>query len=236
MSPLRLIVLGTDTDVGKTWVTTALARGLRGLDRRVWLHKPVACGDWDGGSTADGRTLRALCGDGQNPTTVCPREFPEACSPHLAAEAAGVRVTLADLLAAVPRAPGEADAQRSPDVILETAGGLLAPLTHDRLTNADLAAALGWSAILVTRPHLGTLNHTQLTVNEASRRGLRLLGLVLNHHAPVAPSVATRTAAAELTALTRLPVLIESQHGADPATALATALAAAVLAAHTPPS
>lgn len=226
MSPLRLIVLGTDTDVGKTWVTTALARGLRGLDRRVWLHKPVACGDWDGVSTADGRSLRALCGDGQDPATVCPREFPEACSPHLAAEAVGVRVTLSDLLAAVPRPPNASD------VILETAGGLLAPITHDRLSNADLAVALGWPAILVTRPHLGTLNHTQLTVNEAGRRGLRLLGLVINHHTPMAPSVATRTAAAELASLTRLPVLIESQHGADPA----TALAAAVLAAHTQPS
>jgi dethiobiotin synthetase len=222
MTNHRIIVLGTDTEVGKTWVTTALVRGLRARGRRAWLHKPVACGDWDGVSTADGRTLRGLCGDGQEAATVCPREFPEACSPHLAAQAVGVRVTLADLRAGVPDPPAT-------DLVVETAGGLLAPLTHDRLTNADLAVALGWPAIVVTRPHLGTLNHTQLTVNEARRRGIRLLGLVLNHHAPVDAGLAVRSAGSELAALTGLPLLVESPHGHDPAAALAVA----VLAAHT---
>ena len=177
---LKVLVLGTSTEVGKTWVTAGLVRGLRAAGRRVWVHKPVACGDWDGSSCADGRALRALCGDGQDPASICPREFPEACSPHLAAAVAGVRVTLADLLAAVPAAPA--------DLVLETAGGLLAPITHDRRTNADLAAALGWPALLVTLPHLGTLNHTQLTVNEARRRGMPLLGLVINHATQVPDS------------------------------------------------
>ncbi len=206
---VRLAVIGTDTGVGKTAVTLLLAQGLRALGGRVWLHKPVACGGWAGGSSEDGRALRAACGDGQDPATVCPREFPEPCSPHLAARAAGVEVTLAAILAGIaglePRGPVGAGAPRS--IILETAGGLLAPLTAARETNADLCAALGWPVLLVTRPHLGTLNHTQLTVNECRRRGLRLLGLVLNHHEPVASSLAVTSAAAELVELTGLPVL-----------------------------
>ena len=228
MSPLpdlRLAILGTDTDVGKTWVTGALIQGLRALGQRVWVHKPVACGEWDGASAADGRTLRGWCGDGQDPVTVCPHEFPEACSPHLAAALAGVHLGLTDLVQAVPQPPV------ATHLVLETAGGLLAPLTEDRLTNADLVAALGWSALVVTRPHLGTLNHTQLTVNEARRRGIRVLGLVVNHHSP-ATGHAVETAPAELAALTGLPVLAVMRQGDQGG----AALAAALLALHTKPS
>ena len=226
-----LCVLGTDTGVGKTQICLLLARGLRGLGRRVWLHKPVACGGWDGVSSEDGRALRAACGDGQDPATVCPHEFPEPCSPHLAAQAAGVRLHLADLLNVARALAGRPDDRTSgrPDLLLETAGGLLAPLTADRMTNADLVAGLGWPAIVVTRPHLGTLNHTQLTVNEARRRGLRLLGLVLNHHEEVADSLAVRSAPAELAALTGLPIL--AQVPCHPAADTARQLAGAWLVA-----
>jgi len=207
----HLAVIGTDTGVGKTAVTLLLASGLRALGRKVWLHKPVACGGWDGSSSEDGRALRAACADGQDPATVCPLEFAEACSPHQAAQAAGEVVTLDGLRAAVEALAGRPDDRTTgrPDVLLETAGGLLAPLTAARETNADLLAALGWPLLLITRPHLGTLNHTQLTVNECRRRGLRVLGLVINHHEAVAGSLAVGSAAHELSLLTGLPMLAE---------------------------
>jgi dethiobiotin synthetase len=222
-----LCVLGTDTGVGKTQISLLLARGLRGLGRRVWLHKPVACGGWDGVSSEDGRALRAACADGQDPATVCPREFPEPCSPHLAAAAAGARLQLADLLATARALAGDHD------LIVETAGGLLAPLDAERRTNADLTAGLGWPAIVVTRPHLGTLNHSQLTVNEARRRGIRLLGLVINHHEVVADSLAVRSAPAELATLTGLPILaqVPCHPSADTARLLAGAWLVATQAA-----
>ena len=200
--------------MGKTAVTLLLAQGLRAQGRQVWLHKPVACGGWDGVSSEDGRALRAACADGQDPASVCPLEFPEPCSPHLAAQAAGTTVTLDQLRATVAALVGR------PDVLLETAGGLLAPLTSARQTNADLLAALGWPVLLVTRPHLGTLNHTQLTVNECRRRGLHVVGLVVNHHERLAPSLAVCTAATELTTLTGLPVLAELPCGPCQADAL----------------
>lgn len=226
----RLAVIGTDTGVGKTAVTLLLAQGLRALGERVWLHKPVACGGWDGCSSEDGRALRAACGDGQDPATVCPREFPEPCSPHLAAAAAGATVSLEQLLVGVEACTTANREPRIANLLLETAGGLLAPLSAARETNADLCAALGWPVLLVTRPHLGTLNHTQLTVNECRRRGLRLVGLVLNHHQPVAPSLAVASVAAELTALTGLPVLasLPFQPSADDALRLARDLRAII--------
>ncbi len=205
----RIAIIGTDTGVGKTAVTLLLVRGLRALGEAVWLHKPIACGGWDGTSSEDGRSLRAVCGDGQDPSTVCPLEFPEPCSPHLAAQEAGATVVMADLLAGVQVCGTTNHEPRTTNLLLETAGGLLAPITAARETNADLLAALGWPVLLVTRPHLGTLNHTQLTVNECRRRGLRVLGLVINHHQQVEAGLAVRSAPAELAALTRLPVLAE---------------------------
>ncbi len=206
---MRLIILGTDTDVGKTWITTGLVTSLRQRGQPTWLHKPVACGDWDGVSTADGRSLRALAGDGQDPATICPREFPEACSPHLAARVAGHQVAL-ETLVEDARILGDQAGPRA--LLVETAGGLLAPLTQRRETNRDLARALNWPCLIVTRPHLGTLNHTCLTVEAA--RGLDVRGIIINHHQPTTPTLAVRTAGEELAALTGLTMLAEVAYGA----------------------
>ena len=120
-------------------------------------------------------------------------------------------------------------------LVVEGIGGLLVPLTRTRDTVADLLLACALPALLVTRPHLGTLNHTALTVAVARARGLRLIGLVLNAHAPLPPGLAGERAAAELTAITGLPLLAALPYrpaGGAPAEerAAAIALARGVLA------
>ena len=97
VSPLRIAVIGTDTGVGKTHVVCALTAALRARGRRVWLHKPVACGGWADGHAEDARALLAQCGDDQLPTTICPNELPEPASPHLAAAAARVELSMSAL-------------------------------------------------------------------------------------------------------------------------------------------
>jgi dethiobiotin synthetase len=216
---LEIAVIGTGTGVGKTRATTLLARGLRALGRRVWVHKPIACGGWDGATADDGRALAALRGDGQPAETICPLQFPEPASPHLAAGAVGARVGLSALRANLERCRGDHD------LVVEGAGGLLSPLTTAREPIAELIQDL--PALIVTRPDLGTLNATALTVAEARRRGLDLLGLVISHVAPNDGSLAVRAAASELTALCALPVLVELAHGADDGRALAEAVVAA---------
>jgi dethiobiotin synthetase len=219
-----LAVIGTDTAVGKTRVVTLLVHGLRALGERVWIHKPVACGGFDGSTCEDGRRLLALCGDGQEPASVCPWQFPAEASPHLAAEAAGEALDLDQLARSVARLTGDHQ------LVVEGIGGLLVPLTRDRATVLDLLLASALPALLVTRPHLGTLNHTALTVAVARARGLRLIGLVLNAHAPVAPGLAGERAAAELTAITGLPLIAELPYlpaGGDPAAERAAAVALA---------
>jgi len=228
-SPLQVAVVGTDTGVGKTRAVGLLVGGLRRLGRPVWVHKPIACGGWDGTTAEDARTLDPLRGPGQSAQDLCPLQFPEPASPHLAARAAGVEVRFASLLANLDRCrPTPTDAH---DLVVEGIGGLLVPLTAERQTVADLIAAAGLPVVIVTRPHLGTLNHTALTVEAARQRGIVVLGLVLNHHTAVDDSLAVRTAAAELVALTGLPLLATlpfAPHTHDQQ--VAVDLAAAVLA------
>jgi dethiobiotin synthetase len=240
-APLRLAVVGTDTGVGKTRVTALLVRGLRAQGRRVWVHKPVACGGWDGTSADDGRALAALCGDGQDPATVCPYQFPEAASPHLAAAAAGVELRAPDLFAPLGRL-----CHGHHDLVVEGAGGLATPLSTDRRHLGEclreLNAGLGrpprpchpFNLVLVARAGLGTLNHTALTAAMAHGCGLAILGVVVNHvdPGPESGSLAVRTAARELAISAGAPVLAELPYdpGHAQATAQAMNLAAAVLA------
>jgi dethiobiotin synthetase len=203
--PGQWAVIGSDTGVGKTRVMRLLAEGLRAAGRRVWLHKPVACGGWDGVTAEDARALGTVLGDGQPPATLCPWQFPEPASPHLAAAAAGRALALPELVAAVDRCRPTPDDPH--DLLVEGIGGLLVPLTPDRRSIADLLVATRLPVVLVTRPHLGTLNHTALTVAEARRRGIPLVGLVLNHHAESDDGLAVRSAAHELVAYTGVPLL-----------------------------
>lgn len=218
----HIAVVGTDTGVGKTLVTLGLIAGLRARGRRVWVHKPVACGDWDGATADDGRRLVAAVGDGQSAASVCPHQFPQPASPHLAARAAGMPLSSAVLASGLEAVIG------AHDLIVEGAGGLLTPLAEDRSTIVDLLQGRGIPLLIVTRPDLGTLNHTALTVAVARSRGLAVLGLVLNRPQPVAASLATDSAAVELAACCGVPLLADLPHGPT-STATAAALAAAVL-------
>jgi dethiobiotin synthetase len=223
MPPIQVAVVGSDTGVGKTRVAIWLIAGLRRRGRRAWIHKPIACGDWLYDQAEDGRRLSPWVGDGQPPATVCPFQFPEAASPHLAAAAAGRPVSLADLEA------GLAAVQGDHDLIIEGAGGLLTPLSAERSTIADLLAGTGIPLLIVTRPNLGTFNHTTLTVACARQRGLPLLGLVVNRAHPLNDDLATRDAARELTAITGLPVLADLPHSDSTEEPTPGGLAAAVL-------
>ena len=117
---MELIVVGTDTDVGKSYVTRLLVESLRLLGRQVWVHKPVACGDWQDGQANDGRLMAALADPQQDPKLVCPLQYPDAASPHLAAIESGVENTWADMAACITSLRG------NHDLIIEAAGGILA--------------------------------------------------------------------------------------------------------------
>jgi dethiobiotin synthetase len=157
-----LFVTGTDTGVGKTYLTRALATELRRLGLRVGVAKPVVTGLDDPGPH-DHELLGAATA----------ATFGPPASPHLAAELAGTPLDPAELVACARRAAEDADV-----VLVEGVGGLLVPLTRDYSVR-DLAAELGLPVLVAARPALGTLNHTLLTLEAASAGGLDVRAVIL---------------------------------------------------------
>jgi len=215
-----LLITGTDTSVGKTLVTAAIARIVRRQGQRVRVCKPVATGgEWVGERwlSPDSRLLAEAGED--DPVRVTPWTFAEPLAPAVAARRAGVALNLEQLVVAVRQ-------RLEPEVLLlvEGVGGLLCPLT-ERDTVADLAAALGFPLVIVTRRSLGTLNHTLLTLEVARQRRLRVAGMVVNETTPVR-GIAEDTNVEELRRRCDVPLLAVVPYQTGPATTPPEELAA----------
>jgi dethiobiotin synthetase len=179
--PRGLFVAGTDTGVGKTRVAARLIRErvAQGLD--VAAMKPVAAG---ASATArglrndDALTLIAASNLPASYELVNPYCFEPPTSPHLAARAAGVSIDPGRIFEAYATL-----AQRADCVIVEGAGGWLAPVS-DSLTMADIALALGLPVVLVVGLRLGCLSHALLTAAAVTATGLPLQGWYANQIEP----------------------------------------------------
>jgi len=152
-----VLVTGTGTEVGKTWVTAAVARLLRARGIGVLAHKPAQSFDPEDANT-DAHVLADATGT--TPEAVCPahRWFPVAMAPPMAAEVLDrPPFTVADLAAELPRADAGL-------VLVEGAGGVRSPLAADGDT-ADLARACAPElTVLVADAGLGTINAVLLSM------------------------------------------------------------------------
>src|SRR5262245_47329445 len=127
-----LFFVGTDTGVGKTRVTAAVARLLRQQGRAIRVSKPVATG---GVPAEDTQCLVEASGLPASEVTFW--TFPAPAAPPVAARAAGAVLSLEEIAAAVL-----GQGEKGEVLLVEGVGGLLCPLTDDE-TVADLAGALG---------------------------------------------------------------------------------------------
>jgi dethiobiotin synthetase len=162
-----LVVTGTDTGVGKTVATAALAcvARLAGID--VAVCKPVQTGSPRDDDLADVARLsgvNALYGTWR---------YPEPLAPAAAAQRAGMALPTRDELVGLVAA---VDAKLT---LVEGAGGLLVELGADGVTLRDLARELAAPVLVVVSPGLGTLNHTALTLEALAAQGIPCAGLVI---------------------------------------------------------
>lgn len=190
-------ISGTDTGVGKTFILACLALHFSQYGLRIAAMKPVqtgtSAGDDDLGFVRSKAGISAAM-------TECPYSFPQPLAPAVAARLSGLEVQVSPIRRSLDRLRTVADL-----VLVEGAGGLMAPLTED-MTMADLAVALQLPLIVVARAGLGTLNHTALSVELARARGLEVLGIIVNGF-PEEPDIAERTNPEELERLTAMPLL-----------------------------
>lgn len=157
--PIFLAVVGTGTEVGKTWASCELLRQASRLGLTVSARKPAQSFEGSGPTDAD---LLSAASD-ESPIEVCPahRSYPVPMAPPMAAEVlARSRIALKDLAAELRWKP---EAQLR---LLETAGGLRSPIAHDG-DNLDLVMLLHPThVLLVADAGLGTINSVRLCLSQ----------------------------------------------------------------------
>ena len=200
-----VLITGTDTGVGKTFVACGLAALLRDCGYRVGVMKPAetGCAEKDGKLFPEDAVRLKEASSCQEPIeNICPYRLPEPLAPSIAAERAGVKIDIDHLLAVYNEISAKHDM-----TLVEGAGGLMVPLLPS-YTYADLAKVLKLPLIVVAANRLGAINHLALTVEHASCKGLRVLGYVLNQiETPL--SLAAETSREVLANLTAAPCLAE---------------------------
>jgi dethiobiotin synthetase len=193
-----VLVAGTDTNVGKTFVASALCAILRRRGIPVVGLKPFETGCRP--NPEDAQALEREAQSGLSIDLRCPIRYRAPLAPAVAAESEGLKGTLEDALKTI------ALASIGRVAVVEAAGGLFVPL-DGRHTNLDLAVALRLPVILVGRNALGTLNHLALSVQALRLRRQPIAALVLSRGAsPADPSQASNVRWASQ--LTNVPVAL----------------------------
>lgn len=165
------MITGTDTEVGKTVVSAAIAALAVRAGHRVAVVKPAQTGVLDG-ELGDVDIVRSLAGE---LTTRELRRYPDPLAPDTAARRSGMTpVSPAEVAATV----GELERTHQL-VLVEGAGGLLVRLDDQGGSISDVAWSLGAPIVVVVRAGLGTLNAAALTCEVAAKRGLNVAGLII---------------------------------------------------------
>lgn len=173
MKALSLFVTGTDTEIGKTFVSCALLRGFCARDLRAVALKPIAAGAqlrsgiWH---NEDADLLRDASNVTLPPHVSTPYLLREPAAPHIVAAREGVHLDIATIVACHHDAELLADV-----VVVEGVGGFRVPL-DDMLDTSDLAFALELPVVLVVGLRLGCINHALLSAEAIAARGLMLAG------------------------------------------------------------
>jgi len=204
-----LFVTGTDTNVGKTYVTTLIARELVAAGINVGVYKPACSG---GVRSPQGelhfddveKLYDAVAGRFPR-ERICPQCFEAAQAPPVAARIERRTVDWGLLTSGLDWWKSEVDV-----LLIEGVGGLLCPLTETR-TIADFAQEIASPLLVVGRLGLGTINHTLLTVEAAAMRELTVSGIVLSEveddGGGGGDNAAARTVPAEIAARCEIPML-----------------------------
>jgi dethiobiotin synthetase len=176
---LGLFITGTDTEVGKTYVATTIAKQLATAGHRVGVYKPVASDCVSDGKHLISEDAFALWEAAQCPLNldaVCPQRFPTALAPHLAARRNAQEVDVELLRTGISVWTDACDI-----VLVEGAGGLMSPTSDDEFF-ADLAYEFGYPVVIVAPNVIGVINQSLSALITAAnfRDGLNVAGIVLN--------------------------------------------------------
>ncbi len=208
-----VFITGTDTGVGKTFVSAGLIMAMKERGLNVCPVKPVESGCRISRGElvpADASGLLRASGVNERLDTVNPYRLRHPLAPSVAAEMEGVVISRKKILAACGRLLNRYDF-----VIVEGAGGIMTPV-YKRYLFLDLAADLGLPVVIVSAAGLGAINHTLLTTEAARSRGLEVAAVVINHAVESRKGPAERTNPGVIARLGRVDVAGIVPHSASP--------------------
>lgn len=173
-----IFITGTDTGVGKTFVAAGLIKAIRKKGINVCPMKPVETGcKIKNGRLAPADAVKLLKASGidESLDAVNPYRFRQPLAPAVAAENEGVVIKKGKIISAYNHLAKSYDF-----IVIEGAGGIMTPVYKEYLC-LDMIKDIGLSLIIVSRPGLGTINHTLLTIEAAKNRGINVYGVIVNH-------------------------------------------------------
>ena len=200
-----ILFVGTDTDVGKTFVVSTLARHAVAQGQRVGVYKPVAsgCEDTpDGRVASDAKSIWDAAGQPLTLDDVCPQKFLTAIAPDAAARVEGTSVD-----EALIRDGLDVWRNEFPVVFVEGAGGLFSPLS-DNWLNIDLVRELAVDhVVLVAANRIGVMHQVLCCIEAAMHHSVRIDGIILStpDNGEADPSRATNSIS--LASRTPIPIL-----------------------------
>jgi dethiobiotin synthetase len=211
-------VTATDTGIGKTFVAAGLACAFARAGADTGVMKPIATGcrriPGHGSAGAgpgecspeclicdDAEFLRQEANVQDDLDLINPIRYEEPLAPLVAARRCGRSVDLNEIVSAYDKLR-----KRHDILIVEGIGGLMVPIIEDYYVT-DLIKTLEAPAVLVTRPDLGTINQTVLSVREAKRAAVEILGIIINHLEIFEKDAAIETNPQIIEECTGLPVI-----------------------------
>ncbi|UDG83345.1 dethiobiotin synthase [Candidatus Vallotia lariciata] len=177
MKALSLFVTGTDTGIGKTFVSCALLRSFCARDQRVVALKPIAAGAKLHNGVWLNEDTELLLDESNvtlQPHLITPYLLREPVAPHIGAAHQGLPIDISYIQSCYHDAAQLADV-----VIVEGVGGVCVPIDEMKDTS-DIAIMLKLPILLVVGLRLGCINHALLSAEAIATRGLTLAGWIAN--------------------------------------------------------
>lgn len=175
-----IFIIGTDTDVGKTFVTAGLTYKLRECGYNAIAFKPIQSGgilSEDGLIPPDTKYIKDICGLDNEHSEMNVYCLKEEVSPHLAAKMENIKILKEKIISQYNELIKKYDY-----VIVEGAGGIVVPLVDNEYFVYDLIKDLNLEVVIVARAGVGTINHTVLTYEFLKQNGIKSKGIVINQY------------------------------------------------------
>ncbi|NNL58515.1 MAG: dethiobiotin synthase [Nitrosopumilus sp.] len=196
-----LFITGTDTDVGKTYITAGLAVTLRKMGIDVGIMKPFAAGSAQkkGFKSEDVEILSKAAQVNDPENLVNPQFFPMPASPYTAWKTMKIKPKITSVISSFKKL-----SKLHQMLLVEGMGGIMTPILKDYFVT-DLIKEMKIPSVLVTRTKVGTVNHTIMTVKMCEKYGIPIKGIIVNDFD--SDGYKTKELIRDLKSLTGVPIL-----------------------------